>query len=229
MNGMEKIKARIDADAKAELDKIEADTKAQVDAINEKAEAEAKALTEEILEKGKQQVAERQDRLVSSAHMESKKLELAMKQEVITEAFDKALEELCSRSEKDYVDLLVSLALASVTSGTETLVFSPQDKDVVGKQVVQKVNEAIGAGKAPELPAVITDSKAGSFLEKMVKAVSAVLGNSQGSITLSEETRQLAGGFIMVDKDVEINCDFDTLVRLQRNDLELEVAAMLFP
>ncbi len=229
MNGMEKITARLAQDAKAELDKITAETKAQVDEIKAKAEAEAKEISEEILTRGKKQAQERGERLASSAQMETKKMELAVKQEVIDEAFAKALEVLCNRPEKEYVDLLVSLVLASVTSGKEVLIFSPTDKEKVGKKVLERVNEALAQGKAPELPAVITESKAGAFLEKVVqKAAALIAPEGAGGLTISEETRPLAGGFIMLDDDVEINCDFDTLVRLQRNSLELEVANLLF-
>ena len=44
----------------------------------------------------------------------------------------------------------------------------------------------------------------------------------------SEETRDIRGGFIMVDGDVEINCAFETLVRLQREQMEKKVADVLF-
>ncbi len=47
-------------------------------------------------------------------------------------------------------------------------------------------------------------------------------------LTLSQETRDISGGFILSDGDVEVNCAFETLVRLQRDALEGEVAAMLF-
>lgn len=33
----------------------------------------------------------------------------------------------------------------------------------------------------------------------------------------------------MVDGDIEVNCAFETLVRLQREKLEKEVAGVLFP
>ena len=47
-------------------------------------------------------------------------------------------------------------------------------------------------------------------------------------LTLSEETREIQGGFIMVDGDVEINCAFETLVRLQREKMEKKTAEVLF-
>ena len=50
-----------------------------------------------------------------------------------------------------------------------------------------------------------------------------------GSMTLAEETRLLNGGFILCDGAVEVNCSFDTLVRLQKAGLTGEVTGVLFP
>ena len=49
-----------------------------------------------------------------------------------------------------------------------------------------------------------------------------------GKLTLSEETRPLKGGFILSDGKVEVNCSFDTLVRLQKTETAGEVAKRLF-
>ncbi len=49
-----------------------------------------------------------------------------------------------------------------------------------------------------------------------------------GHLTLSEQTRNIKGGLILADGDVEVNCTFETLVRLQRSTLEREVAKVLF-
>ena len=49
-----------------------------------------------------------------------------------------------------------------------------------------------------------------------------------GALTLAEETRPMDGGFILSDGAVEVNCTFDTLIRLQRGALAGEVAKALF-
>ena len=49
-----------------------------------------------------------------------------------------------------------------------------------------------------------------------------------GTLTLAEETRPMDGGFILSDGAVEVNCTFDTLIRLQRGALAGEVAKVLF-
>lgn len=49
-----------------------------------------------------------------------------------------------------------------------------------------------------------------------------------GHLTLSEQTRPIKGGLILSDGDVEVNCTFETLVRLQRGEMDREVAKVLF-
>ena len=47
-------------------------------------------------------------------------------------------------------------------------------------------------------------------------------------MTLSEQTRPIQGGLILSDGDVEVNCSFETLVRLIRGETDREVAKVLF-
>ena len=50
-----------------------------------------------------------------------------------------------------------------------------------------------------------------------------------GKLVLAEETRPIRGGFILASGKVEVNCSFDTLVRLQKNETAGAVAKLLFP
>ena len=47
-------------------------------------------------------------------------------------------------------------------------------------------------------------------------------------ILLSEETQPIRGGFILKDKNVEVNCTFETLVRLQKAETAGAVVKTLF-
>ena len=47
-------------------------------------------------------------------------------------------------------------------------------------------------------------------------------------LTLSGETRSIQGGFILRAENVEVNCAFDTLVRLQKAETAGDVARKLF-
>ncbi len=198
MKGIEKITAKINQDTQEEIDRLTAETDAKVAEIAAQAKAQADKEAADIRERGKKAAAERLERLKSAAQMETRKLTLGAKQEVLGEAFDLALNKLCTLPEKDYVTLLTSLALEASTTGKEELVFSQKDRNRIGKRVVIAANTALQNAGRP------------------------------ASLTLAQETRKLQGGFIMLEGDVEVNCAFETLVRLQREKLELAVAKTLF-
>lgn len=61
----------------------------------------------------------------------------------------------------------------------------------------------------------------------VVVAANEKLGD-KGQLTLAQETRPMQGGFILSDGAVEVNCTFETLVRLQRGTLSTQVAGVLF-
>lgn len=227
MDGIEKITAKINADMDQEIAQIRAQAQQQSDAILSDARAQAQRLEEELTSKGRKAAGERLERLQSAAQMETRKLKLAAKQEVLGEAFDLALEKLCALPDEEYIALLTSLAVKASTTGREKLIFSQKDRSRIGKQVVVAANEALVKQRAPELPSSVTESKVGAFLGKVVNNTTAIVTGT-GLLTLSEETRDLKGGFIMVDGDIELNCAFETLVRLQREAMEKEVAKALF-
>lgn len=202
MNGIEKITQRIDQDAQAEIDQILGDARRQAAEILARYEAQAKRETEELLGRGEKNAAEREERLASVAQMEAKKLTLATKQEMLDKAFALALEQLASLPEDEYIALLAALAARAAATGREQLIFSPKDRERVGEQVVAAANEKLSQDGAAEARV--------------------------GQLALSEEARPMRGGFILSDGEVEVNCAFETLVRLQRGEVSGEVAKALF-
>ena len=60
------------------------------------------------------------------------------------------------------------------------------------------------------------------------KAVETANASSGKHLTLSPDTAPIRGGFILRDKNVEVNCAFETLVRLQKADTAGVVAKILF-
>ena len=145
----------------------------------------------------------------------------------LAEAFALAVEKLCSLPEEQYIALLADMAVRAARSGREQLIFSQKDRARIGKQVVMAANEILVKRVAPELPESLADSKVGAFLGKVVQSTTAMVTGT-GMLTLSEETRPIRGGFIFSDGDVEVNCAFDVLVRMERERLEKDVADLLF-
>ena len=227
MDGIEKITGRIEADAQKEIDTLLAGANSRAEEIRAAAQAQAKRESEEARVRWEKAAAEREKRLESMAEMESRKLILSAKQEVLDEAFAMALEELCTLPDEEYIELLAALAVKAARTGREKVIFSQKDRNRVGKAVVTRANDALARKVAPRLPGDLTDTKAGAILDKVVTGASAILAGT-GMLTLAEETRPIKGGIILSDGDVETNCTFETLVRLQRENISGEVAKVLF-
>ncbi len=225
MNGLDKITARIEQDSQKEIDALLDQARAEAAKIAGEYAEQAKAEAEKILTRGKQAAAQREERLASVSQLDCRKAQLAARQEMLDEAFEAARKKLVTMPPEEYVDLLAGLVVKASTTGRETVIFSPRDRDTVGRAVVASANERLAKAAAPDLPPA--GSKVGAAINKVVTGASAVLKGT-AMLTLSEETRPMDGGFILSSGNVEVNCTFATLVRLQRSELAGQVAGVLF-
>ena len=88
-------------------------------------------------------------------------------------------------------------------------------------------NLAVQASVTGKEKLIFSPSDRAQLGKAVVMAANEKLGGT-GMLTLAEETRPMDGGFILSDGAVEVNCTFDTLIRLQRGALSGEVAKVLF-
>ena len=198
MNGIETIKARIQEDSRAECYALLQEAKEKAAEITARYEDDAKADYEKALSQARSDGEIRIQRMESVAQLEARKLRLAAKQEMLEKAFSCAEDALCSLNEEEYIELLKALALKAVVTGSEELVFSAADRDVVGQKVVDAVNKA---------------------LEKQGKVA---------KLTMDEEARDFKGGLYVKNGSIETNCTFSALIRSQKEQMAREVAQILF-
>jgi V/A-type H+-transporting ATPase subunit E len=147
MKGTEKIIAHIQADAKAQADAILAQGEQQCAEIRQSYEEKTK---ERYGEKIRQGVKVCQDNITSVERlnqMEAKKAVLALKQEMVSKSFDKAVEQLVALPQEQYVALLAKLAAQASVTGDEEIVLNAKDQAAVGSAVVEKVNALVPNGK----------------------------------------------------------------------------------
>lgn len=195
MNGIEKITARIEQDAGAEIAAMLQEAEAKAAEIRAGYEAQANAEADKAAEAGKRAAAQRMERLESAAQMEARTMVLSAKQACIDTAFERAKAQMISLPEEEYVDLLAKLAVRSAKTGREEIVLNRRDKDAVGDKVVSRAN-ALLQGTA--------------------------------SLTLAGDTADIEGGLILRDGQVEVNCAFETQLRMLRESMAAEVAGTLF-
>ncbi len=122
---------------------------------------------------------------------------------------------------------MAKLAVKAAKTGREELIFNRRDRERIGAKVVSRANALLAAEDAPELPDELKNSKAGEVIAKVINGASALLRGT-AMLTLSEETREMEGGLTLRDGNVEVNCAFETQLRVLRNNMAAEIAAILF-
>ena len=194
MNGIEKITARIETDAKNEIAEILREGEAKAAQICASYQTQADLAAKAADAAGKEAAQRQAERLESAAQMEAKQMLLAAKQSCLDEAFEKARQQLLDLPDGQYSDLLAKIAAKASRSGKEEIILSAKDNKRVGAKVVEKANTILKNGK----------------------------------LTLSGETREMDGGLILRDGQVEVNCAFETQLRVLREEMTAEVASILF-
>lgn len=197
MTGIEKITGRIESDARAEAAQITADANARCAEIKADFEKKAQDAYWEKLQTGVKDCEDRVERLGRLAGMEAKKSTLGLKQSMVSAAFDRAVEKLCSLPTEEYISAMAKLC-AKAASGTEAVLMNAADRERCGEAIVAAANALCAEqGKPAELK-------------------------------LSTAVRDMRGGFVLQQGDVEINCAVETLADLSRGELASQVAAVLF-
>ena len=198
MKGIDKITSRILADAEAECAAVRKESDERCAAI--KAEAEKKAQEEywRLVREGVKDTEQRVQRMDRTARLEAKKSVLNMKQEAVSKAFELARDRIAELPARDYVGFLARQAAEAAISGQEEVIFCERDRAAVGAKAVKAANELLAAKGMPAM------------------------------LTLSDATREMAGGLMLKQGDIEVNCTVDTLLDLSRGELAARVAEVLF-
>ena len=196
MNGIEKITARIEQDARAEMEAALEQARHKAEEITLRYGAQAAAEAEKAAEAGRKAAQQRFERLEGAADMEAKKTILAAKQAAIEKAFEKAEETLLGLPDGEYADLLAKLAAGSAKSGRGEIILNSRDRDRVGADVVKKANQLL---------------------------------QGRGELTLADDVGEMEGGLVLRSGKVEVNCAFETQLRILRDTMAAEVAKVLFP
>lgn len=198
MKGIEKLVARILADAENECAAVKKESDERCAAI--KADAEKKAQDEywRLVREGVKDTEQRVQRMDRTARLEARKSVLNMKQETVSRAFELAKDKIAELPERDYVAFLAREAADAAVTGQEEVILCKRDRENVGAKAVKAANELLAA-----------------------KGMTALL-------TLSDTTREMAGGLVLKQGDIEVNCTVDTLLELIRGELAARVAEVLF-
>lgn len=198
MNGIEKITARIAAEAQAEAAKLIAAAQEQAELIRADYEKKAQSEYDALVLSARSSAQQQTQRQGSAAQLEARKAMLGLKQELIAAAYSKAQEKLLALPEDEYVKFLAKLAADASVSGDEEILLNSAEREKLGEKLTASANELL---KARGLNA---------------------------ALTLSEQSKDIPGGLILRKGSVDINCALDSLLDMARNSLDAEIAAALF-
>jgi len=187
------------------IDRISGDAQAEIDAVLNQAKAEAAEITARYEAQAK---AEAEEILARG------KRAAAEREERLVSVAQLECRKAQLAAKQEVIDASFKLAL-------EKLLALPQDEYVslLAKLAVQAAPS--GQGKL-----IFSQTDRARVGKAVVLAANEKLN---GSLTLAEETRPMNGGFILSDGRVEVNCSFETLVRLQKAELTGKVTGVLFP
>ena len=195
---IDRITQKILADAEAEAEKISLEADQQIEVIHTQTAETVAEIEERARDDSASEAKEQKRRIHSRAQAEMRKEYLEEKQKLIGQAFEKSLKSIHELDENRYAALMKKFLLQSVESGDEEVIVASQDQRRDWTEIISAVNRDVSA--------------------KGLK----------GLLTLSHETRKMAGGFILRKGKREMNCDLELIVGSLREELESVVAQALF-
>jgi len=215
MTGIDRIKEKILEDAKLKARATLEQAEQEARDIMEQAEQEAAQKRAELLDKAKADGGQMYRRMLAVAGLEGRKKLLAARQEMIDEAFSKALERIEGLPDRQYQELLEKM-ISEAAAGYRDPSAQPDGAHAPQAGFIAEI-------MLNERDAARMD---GQFIENINRRLSAL--GKKGTVTLSEKRIRTAGGFILKIGDVEMNSTFEILFGMLRTELESDVVGILF-
>jgi len=188
--------------------------------VSKKIREDAQKRAEEIREEAKRRAKEIEER----AKVEARRIEEEAKAEAL-EASGKESERLIALERLEIRKSLLAAKRSLVDEAFERAVswLNSLKKEEYRRFVKKLLLKAIETGDEE----VIVSPEENRTDRKFLHAVSQELDDG-GKLKLSQEKREMRGGFILKRGRVEVKATFDSLVNELRDELEMEVAKLLF-
>ena len=202
---IEKITSTILDEAKAAEKAALDEAQAQCDQIIEEARQKAKERTEALVKKGHEEKDKIILRRKSVAAIDSKKVLLEKKQEVIKECFDETVTRITNLPREEYINYLVQVGVNSDMYGG-LLTFNEKERTTIAREVVDKLNDATEAMRI---------EKYGDY-------------PYSERFELNEKSEPITGGFWIRYRLTYADNTVGTQVDFARTQMAAEVSRMLF-
>ncbi len=180
-NDIQRIIARIQADAKVKLDKITVEKSKQVDSINKDTAQKINVKKIKMAEIHNMEVTRIGKRMHSAARLDAKRMLLHAREEIIEEVFDRVNALLLAIPQGEYIAFLKeAIHIASNELGKDLIIHCrTQDTDAV--------KQSAGSGITLELREIARNTIGGIIIES--KTSGAVMNNTFENIIHRERPR----------------------------------------
>ena len=142
MNGIDKVAARIVSDAQQEASALKAEAEARAGELKENADRHAAELRQSLLAEADAEAEKQYALLVASAETEARKETLRVKQDLLSEAFDRAVLYLRNMDDARYIEMLAALARKASETGSEEIILNPEDRAKYGGALMDTLKSA---------------------------------------------------------------------------------------
>ncbi|AUM96423.1 TPA: V-type ATP synthase subunit E [Clostridium botulinum] len=198
MSSINNLTGKILEEAKVKKEEFIKEAKEDGKKILDKKTAEAKIIEKNTIEKAERESVTRRERILSNAELKVRNERLQSKQKVIEKVLEKSLEKLSSLSKEEYLSYIKERILTLPIDGDEKIIINLKDKLLITEDFINEIN--------------------GGLVKK----------GKLGNLSLSDETRDFKAGFILEKNGIEINNSFEALISSMKDELEYEVARVLF-
>jgi V/A-type H+-transporting ATPase subunit E len=195
---VDKIIDKILADARSDAQDALAQAQQRAAELAAELEKETDVRVERILAQAQSDAAEahRSQRLV--AELERRKRALALRREVLDEAFSQALMQLNTRSGQAWEDMITATVLRAAQTGEERLLAPAADRPAYEAGLLQRLNQALAAAGKP------------------------------GALTLDQQNAHFAHGVALIGNTCDVDGSTEALLHEARARCEGRVAELLF-
>ncbi|ENK0837374.1 V-type ATP synthase subunit E [Clostridium sporogenes] len=198
MSSINNLTGKILEEAKVKKEEFIKEAKEDGKKILDKKTAEAKIIEKNTIEKAERESVIRRERILSNAELKVRNERLQSKQKVIEKVLEKSLEKLSSLSKEEYLSYIKERILTLPIDGDEKIIINLKDKLLITEDFINEINSGL------------------------------VKKGKLGNLSLSDETRDFKAGFILEKNGIEINNSFEALISSMKDELEYEVARVLF-
>lgn len=190
-----------------------------IERILQRIEAEAQAERDQLLKAAHEEAEQIRSRYQAQAEQEAAELE-AKRQRAAQEQEERLISVAQMEARKTLLAAKQALVERAYGQALEQLRTLPEERRVA--VLAELLARASSNGREEVIVSPGDHDGAGRAAVEKANAASGL------HLTLSDETRPIQGGFILKDGSIEMNCAFDTLIRLQKTETAGMVAKKLF-